>query len=71
MKPLRPFPWEEAMQFGFGVLRLSPDAFWRMTPRELAQAVIAVRGHVATPIDRGGLEALMQRFPDHEGEIHE
>ena len=63
MKPLRPFPWDEAMQFGFGVLRLAPDAFWRMTPRELAQAVIAVRG-AATPLDRGGLDALMQRFPD-------
>jgi len=70
MKPLRPFPWDEAMQFGFGVLRLSPDAFWRMTPRELAQAVIAVRGAAAAPIDRGGLEQLMQRFPD-EGATHE
>ena len=64
MKPLRPFPWEEAMQFGFGVLRLSPEAFWRLTPRELAQAVIAVRGPAATPIDRATLDALMQRFPD-------
>jgi uncharacterized phage protein (TIGR02216 family) len=61
---MRPFPWAEAMQFGFGVLRLSPDAFWRMTPRELAQAIIAVRGAVAAPIDRSGLDALMRRFPD-------
>lgn len=68
MKPLRPFPWDEAMQFGFGVLHLAPDAFWRMTPRELSQAVIAVRGHSATPLDRDGLAALMQRFPDREGE---
>ena len=71
MKPLRPFPWDEAMQFGFGVLRLSPDAFWRMTPRELAQAVIAVRGVAATPLDRGGLEQWMQRVPDQEGAAHE
>jgi uncharacterized phage protein (TIGR02216 family) len=70
MKPLRPFPWDEAMQFGFGVLHLAPDAFWRMTPRELAQAVIAVRGHVATPLDRGRLIELMQRFPD-QGATHE
>ena len=61
---MKPFPWDEAMQFGFGVLRLSPQQFWRMTPRELAQAVIGVRGHAVTPIDRGGLAQLMQRFPD-------
>ncbi|MDB5654284.1 MAG: hypothetical protein JWQ94_1897 [Tardiphaga sp.] len=70
MKPLRPFPWDAAMQFGFGVLRLPPEAFWRMTPRELAQAVIALRGQSATPIDRGGFDALMQRFPDREGDDH-
>lgn len=70
MKPLRPFPWDEAMQFGFGVLRLSPQAFWRMTPRELAQAVIAVRGAAVTPLDRGGLDDLMKRFPD-QGATHE
>jgi uncharacterized phage protein (TIGR02216 family) len=63
---MKPFPWEAAMQFGFGVLRLSPRAFWAMTPRELAMAVIAVRGHATAPIDRGGLDALMQRFPDEE-----
>jgi uncharacterized phage protein (TIGR02216 family) len=63
---MRPFPWAEAMQFGFGVLRLSPEAFWRMTPRELAQAIVAVRG-AASPIDRGGLDVLMQLFPDGDG----
>jgi len=62
----KPFPWAEAMQFGFGVLHLSSDAFWRMTPRELAQAVIAVRGHAATPIARAEFDALMRRFPDQE-----
>ncbi|QDM26790.1 phage tail assembly chaperone [Tardiphaga sp. vice304] len=67
---MKPFPWDEAMQFGFGVLRLSPDAFCQMTPRELSQAVIGVRGAAVTPIDRGGLEQLMQRFPD-QGVRHE
>jgi uncharacterized phage protein (TIGR02216 family) len=61
---MKPFPWAEAMQFGFGVLRLSPEAFWRMTPRELAQAIIAVRGAASTPIERSSLDALMRRFPD-------
>ncbi len=63
---MRPFPWAEAMQFGFGVLHLSSEAFWRMTPRELAHAIIAVRGQTAMPMARETFEALMQRFPDQE-----
>lgn len=63
---MTPFPWTEAMQFGLGVLRLSPDQFWRMTPRELASALIGARGHVVAPLDRGGLDALMRRFPDQK-----
>ncbi|WP_441241328.1 rcc01693 family protein [Tardiphaga sp. 768_D3_N2_1] len=66
-----PFPWAEAMQFGFGVLRLSPDAFWRMTPRELAHAIAAVRGPVSMPMDRGALDALMKQFPDSGEPLHE
>jgi uncharacterized phage protein (TIGR02216 family) len=60
----KPFPWDAAMQFGFGVLRLAPDAFWKMTPRELAQAIIAVRGPMLSPIERRDFDALMQAFPD-------
>ncbi|HEY8580906.1 MAG TPA: rcc01693 family protein [Beijerinckiaceae bacterium] len=59
-----PFPWEEAMAFGFGVLRLSADHFWALTPRELAAAA---RGHAgprpAAPT-RAALGALMRAFPD-------
>jgi uncharacterized phage protein (TIGR02216 family) len=57
-----PFPWREAMAFGFGVLRLSPQAFWNMTPRELAAAIEAVQGPAPAPMDRGVLTELMQRF---------
>jgi uncharacterized phage protein (TIGR02216 family) len=60
----KPFPWAEAMQFGFGVLHLSSEAFWKMTPRELAHAIIAVRGRAPAPIERGDFDALMQAFPD-------
>ncbi len=67
---MKPFPWAEAMQFGFGVLKLAPDAFWRMTPRELAFAIRAVRGAAMTPLDRAGLDRLMQRFPDREESRH-
>ncbi|MCG6203150.1 phage tail assembly chaperone [Rhodopseudomonas sp. HC1] len=63
---MMPFPWREAMQFGFGTLRLAPDAFWRMTPRELAAALIGARGGVVTPLDRGGLDELMRRYPDNK-----
>lgn len=63
---MQPFPWDEAMQFGFGVLRLSPQTFWSMTPRELAHAIRAVRGRAATPIARDDFDALMKRFPDRQ-----
>lgn len=61
---MRPFPWDEAMQFGFGVLGHSPETFWRMTPRELAQAIRSLRGDALRPPDRATLAALMARFPD-------
>ena len=52
------------MGFGFGVLRLSPDAFWRMTPRELAAAMEAVLGPREAAIDAASFAALRARFPD-------
>jgi uncharacterized phage protein (TIGR02216 family) len=61
---MTPFPWREAIGFGLGVLRLAPDQFWRMTPRELACAVAAVRGPLTAPPDRAMLDQLMRRFPD-------
>lgn len=64
MQPLPPpFPWREAMRVGFGVLRLSPAAFWAMTPRELAAAIDALSPG-GRPLDRDGFAALMRRYPD-------
>lgn len=63
---MTPFPWDAAMQFGFGVLKLSPDAFWRMTPRELAAAMTALHGPSREPMPRARLDALMQQYPDRE-----
>ena len=57
------FPWKEAIGFGLGVLRLAPDEFWRMTPRELAYAIEAATGRRA-PLDRAALQQLMKRYPD-------
>lgn len=61
---MTPFPWDEAIGFGLGVLRLPPRQFWAMTPRELAFAIRAVRGSVPEPIDRAALDGLMKQFPD-------
>jgi len=64
-----PFPWGEAMRLGLGVLRLPPDAFWRMTPRELAAAASALGGaRAGTAPNRGQFEALSRRFPDKEAD---
>ena len=49
---------------GLGVLRLSPDAFWRMTPRELALALRPMAGAPHPALGRSGLAELMARFPD-------
>jgi len=58
------FPWREAMQLGFGVLRLSSKDFWGLTPRELSAAFeVRSGGHSGAP-DRDRLGKLMERFPD-------
>jgi len=59
-----PFPWPQVLAIGLGVLRLPPEQFWRMTPRELAAALRGLYGEPAAPIDRGSFEALARRFPD-------
>jgi uncharacterized phage protein (TIGR02216 family) len=51
------------MGFGLGVLRLSPSAFWRMTPRELAAAIEAVLGPREIALDRVSFAALRGAFP--------
>ncbi|HZL30403.1 MAG TPA: rcc01693 family protein [Pseudolabrys sp.] len=60
---MTPFPWKQAIGFGLGVLKLPPEQFWRMTPRELAYAIEAVTGRTK-PLDRSALTQLMNRFPD-------
>jgi uncharacterized phage protein (TIGR02216 family) len=59
-----PFAWREAIGFGLGVLRLSSDQFWRMTPRELALAVEAVAGRAPAPLRRATFVDMMTRYPD-------
>jgi uncharacterized phage protein (TIGR02216 family) len=52
------------MAFGLGRLRLPPDQFWRMTPRELAAAARAFQPRGAAPLTRAALDGLMACFPD-------
>ena len=52
------------MRLGFGVLRLSSDAFWRTTPRELKHAAEGVFGTGGSAPTRASLDALMHVFPD-------
>jgi len=52
------------MAVGFGLLRLSPDAFWSMTPIEFGHAVrVRSPGRGPAPL-RADLAALMRAFPD-------
>ncbi|QDZ01121.1 phage tail assembly chaperone [Nitratireductor mangrovi] len=62
-KTRKRIPWDRLMALGLGGLRLAPEAFWAMTPRELASVLGATRG--ARPMDRDRLDGLMRRFPDH------
>ncbi|HHK75248.1 MAG TPA: phage tail assembly chaperone [Rhizobiales bacterium] len=60
------FPWAELMSLGLGRLRLAPEAFWSMTPRELNAAACGKMGLPASlsPPARRDLQNLMQRYPD-------
>ncbi len=51
------------MRAGFGLLRLSSQAFWSMTPRELAAALGPIAPQRDAPT-RHALDALMRTFPD-------
>jgi uncharacterized phage protein (TIGR02216 family) len=57
-------PWPQVLAIGLGVLRLPPEQFWRMTPREFAAALRGLHGEPAGPLDRVSFEALARRFPD-------
>ncbi|MBS1303588.1 rcc01693 family protein [Loktanella sp. SALINAS62] len=55
--------WAGLLRAGLVGLRLTPDAFWRLTPAELA----IMLGDTGAPraMTRSGLDALVARFPDH------
>lgn len=56
------FDWPALMRAGLQGLGLTPEAFWRLTPAELALMLGDAPGQV--PMGRAQLEALAARFPD-------
>ncbi|MEM5473430.1 rcc01693 family protein [Hoeflea sp. AS60] len=56
------FPWASVLRFGLGHLRLTPDAFWRLSLNELTMLIGAMDAPSLTT--RDGLQALMALFPD-------
>ena len=60
----KPFPWDEVMAFGLGRLKLAPQAFWAMTPREFAAALRPYATGGGTAPDRAALTRMMALFPD-------
>jgi uncharacterized phage protein (TIGR02216 family) len=53
--------WPALMSLGLGHLRLSPDAFWSMTPREFQAALTP---YTADPMTRAALDRLAAQHPD-------
>lgn len=54
--------WAGLMRLGIGRLRLAPETFWSMSPREFAAALEGAG--VAAPVGQAHLGKLMARFPD-------
>ncbi|MDQ0454280.1 putative phage protein (TIGR02216 family) [Rhizobium paknamense] len=57
------------MHAGLCLLRLPPDLFWRLTPREFAAMTGAFRPRPAA-LTREGLAALMAAYPDERSDEH-
>jgi len=59
-------PWNDIMKFGFGYLKLSPDAFWDMTLRELDAAIewSFPKQRNQTAPTTSNLAYLIETYPD-------
>lgn len=56
--------WPGLLRLGLTGLRLAPEAFWRLTPRELA--ILLGDGGGAEPMARARLDELTRAFPDKD-----
>ena len=58
--------WPALMRAGMQGLRLTPEAFWALTPAEL-QMMLGTPG-ASAPLLSEGLDALMAAWPDERSE---
>lgn len=58
--------WPALMRLGLSSLRLSPSAFWALTPVELQ--MMLGKGGATAPMLSDGLAALMAAYPDENKE---
>lgn len=63
------FDWPALMRAGMQGLRLTPEAFWSLTPAELRLMLGQAAG--LTPMNRDGLEALIAAYPDLKEGVHD
>ena len=56
------------MATGLGLLRLSPDTFWSMTPHEFERAASTLPFRASIPPGRDALLAMMKTYPDQPTE---
>ena len=65
--------WSGLMRIGLGLMRLSPEDFWGMTPRELTRALegAGLAPFGSSALRRRDLDALIERFPDVEEQRHD
>ncbi len=56
--------WPGLMRAGLGQLRLTPDQFWRLSPKEL-RMMLGAEG-ASPPLSRARLDELAAAYPDQE-----
>lgn len=56
--------WSAWFRFGVGILRLSPDTFWTLTPYE----IMCLVPRQEQPVTHDRLQALMSLYPDNKEE---
>lgn len=59
---MRQIDWAGLLRAGLHGLRLTPDAFWRLSPIELR--IMLGAENTAAPVTRTRLEELAAAFPD-------
>ena len=57
--------WTALLRLGLSYLRLSPDAFWHLTPMELG-LMAGIDPKDPAALGRDWLNALCESFPDKE-----